>query len=85
MNAIAYLAAGNADVLIVVRRDRLARDLTTQEAILAQCWGMDTVVHSADLGVIHADGSRRPDADGDAADGRRLRAAEPCTGRQAAP
>lgn len=55
MNAIAYLAAGNADVLIVARLDRLARDLTTQEAILAQCWAMDTAVHSADLGVIHAD------------------------------
>lgn len=55
VNAIAHIAGGHADVLIVARLDRLARDLTTQEAILAQCWGMDAAVHSADLGAIHAD------------------------------
>lgn len=55
MNAIAHIAGGHADVLIVARLDRLARDLTTQEVILGQCWGMDTAVHSADLGVVHAD------------------------------
>lgn len=55
MQAIGMLGTGDADTLVIARLDRLARDLTTQEAILAQCWALDADVHSADLGLIHED------------------------------
>lgn len=55
MQAIGLLGTGDTDTLVIARLDRLARDLTTQEAILAQCWGLCADVHSADLGLIHQD------------------------------
>ena len=55
MQAIGLLGGGEADALVIARLDRLARDLTTQEAILAQCWALAADVHSADLGLIHED------------------------------
>lgn len=42
--AVLALEAGEADGLVVHRLDRLARVLTTQEAILAHLWGMRPTV-----------------------------------------
>jgi DNA invertase Pin-like site-specific DNA recombinase len=49
------LQDGKADGVIVARLDRLARKLTTQEAILAQVWRMDRRVYAADAGEVLRD------------------------------
>ncbi len=55
MDALGMLKDGDADVLIVARLDRLARQLTTQEVILAEVWKDGGEVHSADSGKVFKD------------------------------
>lgn len=52
MDALSALLDDLAHVLVVVRLDRLARALTTQEAILAECWKHGAQVHAADMGRV---------------------------------
>lgn len=47
-DALSVLA--DADVLLTARLDRLARALTTQEAILAEVWNNGAAMHTADAG-----------------------------------
>lgn len=47
-DALSLLA--EADVLLTARLDRLARALTTQEAILAEVWNNGAAMHTADAG-----------------------------------
>lgn len=44
-----------ADLLLVARLDRVARDLTIQEAVLAEVWRLDAEVHACDLGMVQRD------------------------------
>lgn len=55
MQALSLLRDGEADVLLVARLDRLARDLTVQEAVLAEVWALDAHVHTCDLGEVRRD------------------------------
>lgn len=55
MACLADLRDGRADVLLVARLDRLARDLTVQEAILAEVWSLGAEVHTCDLGEVRRD------------------------------
>jgi len=55
MDALGMLKDGDADALIVARLDRLARQLTTQEVILAEVWKDGAEVHSADSGKLFKD------------------------------
>jgi len=50
-----WLAEDQADVLLAARLDRIARELTVQEAILAQVWQLDRHVHTTDMGEIKRD------------------------------
>lgn len=50
-----WLAEDQADVLLAARLDRVARELTVQEAILAQVWQLDRQVHTTDMGEIKRD------------------------------
>ncbi|RJT78487.1 recombinase family protein [Arthrobacter cheniae] len=47
-DALSLLA--DADALVTARLDRLARALTTQEAILAEVWNTEAAMHTADAG-----------------------------------
>lgn len=53
--ALDALAEGRADILLVARLDRLARELTVQEAALAAVWRMGGRVWTADGGEVLAD------------------------------
>lgn len=53
--ALDALAAGTADGVIVARLDRLARQLTVQEAVLAECWKLEGKVFTADTGEVLKD------------------------------
>jgi len=53
--ALLLLRDGDADALLVARLDRLARQLTVQEAVLAEAWRYDATVHAADAGEVAAD------------------------------
>ncbi len=55
MDALGMLKDGDADVLIVARLDRLARQLTTQEVILAEVWKDGAEVHTAESGKVFRD------------------------------
>jgi len=55
MDALTLLKDDEADALIVARLDRLARQLTTQEVILAESWKLGREVHAADTGKVHKD------------------------------
>lgn len=55
MAALSALRDGDADALLIARLDRLARDLTVQEAILAEVWSHGAEVHTCDLGPVLAD------------------------------
>lgn len=55
MDGLAMLREDLADVLVVARLDRLARALTTQEAILAEVWKYGAHVDAADMGRIAKD------------------------------
>lgn len=55
MDALGMLNDDEADCLIVARLDRLARQLTTQEVILAEVWKQGREVHSADSGKVFKD------------------------------
>lgn len=45
----------DGDVVLVSRLDRLARQLTTQEAVLAAVWGRGATVHAVDQGEVLQD------------------------------
>ncbi|MCH1867059.1 recombinase family protein [Nocardioides sp. CFH 31398] len=60
MRALSTLRDGDADVLLVARLDRLARDLTVQEAVLAEVWSLDGEVHACDLGPVLRDDPSDP-------------------------
>lgn len=60
LEAVSMLRDGQADVLLVARLDRIARDLTIQEAVLGEVWRLDTEVHTCDLGVVLRDDSDDP-------------------------
>lgn len=53
--ALAMLEAGEANVLVVARLDRLARKLTIQEAALAHAWRHGARVWSCDIGEVLQD------------------------------
>ncbi|MDN4479613.1 recombinase family protein [Demequina muriae] len=55
MDGLSALRDDLADVLVVASLDRLARALTTQEAILAECWKYGAQVHAADTGRVPED------------------------------
>jgi DNA invertase Pin-like site-specific DNA recombinase len=55
LDAIRMVEAGEAHGVVVARLDRLARTLTTQEAILAYVWGVGGRVFSVDDGEILED------------------------------
>lgn len=55
LEAISMLRDGQADALLVARLDRIARDLTIQEAVLGEVWRLDAEVHTCDLGVVLRD------------------------------
>lgn len=52
--------AADADGLLVARLDRLARELTVQEAILATIWRDDAVVFTSDGGEVLRDDPEDP-------------------------
>lgn len=54
-DALALIEAGEAEVLVVPRLDRLARRLTIQEAALAQVWGHGGRVVACDQGEVAKD------------------------------
>jgi len=54
-DALLMLKEGAADVLLVARLDRLARQLTVQEAVLAEAWRYGAMVHAADYGEVLQD------------------------------
>lgn len=58
--ALARIEAGEAQVLIVARLDRLARRLTIQEAALAQVWKHDGRVIACDQGEVAHDDPNDP-------------------------
>jgi DNA invertase Pin-like site-specific DNA recombinase len=53
--ALNLIASGQAGGLVVARLDRLARNLTVQEAILARVWAAGGQVFAADLGEVARD------------------------------
>jgi DNA invertase Pin-like site-specific DNA recombinase len=53
--ALNLIAGGGAGGLVVARLDRLARNLTVQEAILARVWAAGGHVFAADLGEVAED------------------------------
>jgi DNA invertase Pin-like site-specific DNA recombinase len=53
--AFGALADGDADGLVVARLDRLARALTTQEALLAAIWRDGASIYTADSGEVQRD------------------------------
>lgn len=55
LEAISMLRDNDADLLLVARLDRIARDLTVQEAVLAEVWRLDAEVHTCDLGPVLRD------------------------------
>jgi DNA invertase Pin-like site-specific DNA recombinase len=58
--ALASVADGTVDGMVVARLDRLARQLTLQEVILASLWHVNAVVFSADIGEIQTDDPSDP-------------------------
>ena len=63
MRALSMLGGGrdaDAQVLLLARLDRLARDLTVQEAILAEVWSSAAEVHTCDLGEVRRDDPEDP-------------------------
>ena len=58
--ALAQIEDAKAGALVVARLDRLARNLTVQEGILARVWSMDASIHAADLGEIARDDPEFP-------------------------
>jgi DNA invertase Pin-like site-specific DNA recombinase len=54
-DALNLIAGGGADGLVVARLDRLARNLTVQEAILGRVWAAGGHVFTADLGEVPKD------------------------------
>ena len=58
--ALSAIAAGRADALSVLRLDRLARELTVQEAVLAQAWRAGGRVFTVDSGEVLADDPADP-------------------------
>lgn len=55
LDVISMLRDQDADTLLVARLDRIARDLTVQEAVLAEVWRLDAEVHTCDLGAVLRD------------------------------
>lgn len=53
--ALRAIQDGEADGLILYKLDRLARQLTIQEATLAQIWKHGGTVFTCDLGQVHKD------------------------------
>lgn len=53
--ALKVCEEGGADGIIVARMDRLARKLTTQEAILGQIWRQEITLIDAQVGVVEED------------------------------
>jgi DNA invertase Pin-like site-specific DNA recombinase len=53
--ALEAISGGDADGLVVARLDRLARELTVQEAILAALWRNGAEVYTADAGLVLRD------------------------------
>jgi DNA invertase Pin-like site-specific DNA recombinase len=53
--ALAAITTGAADGVLVARLDRLARQLTVQEATLALIWQRGAKVFAADTGEVHRD------------------------------
>jgi DNA invertase Pin-like site-specific DNA recombinase len=53
--ALRAVQDGATGGLLIPTLDRLARELTVQEAILGQVWAMGGVVHSADMGEVPQD------------------------------
>ncbi len=53
--ALEALRAGEADVLVVLTLDRLARSLTVQEAALSHAWKAGGRVFTIDAGEVHQD------------------------------
>jgi DNA invertase Pin-like site-specific DNA recombinase len=58
--ALSAIASGRADALLVLRLDRLARELTVQEAVLAQAWRAGGRVFTVDSGEVLADDPADP-------------------------
>jgi DNA invertase Pin-like site-specific DNA recombinase len=58
--ALNLIAGGEAGGLVVARLDRLARNLTIQEAILARVWAAGGQVFTADMGEIPKDDPEDP-------------------------
>lgn len=54
-DALFMLKEGDADALLVARLDRLARQLTVQEAVLAEVWRYGGTVYAADYGEVQRD------------------------------
>lgn len=59
-DAVAQVDAGKADGLLASSLTRIARALTTQEAILAAVWSMGGVVHTAERGLEPPDDPTDP-------------------------
>jgi DNA invertase Pin-like site-specific DNA recombinase len=53
--ALAMLAEGRADAVVVLHLDRLARSLSTQEGILAQVWRLGGRVFTVNVGEVLQD------------------------------
>lgn len=58
--ALAILHRGKADGIVFAHIDRLSRQLTVQEAILAQCWDAGGRAFATDTGEILADDPADP-------------------------
>lgn len=54
-DALVTVEQGEADVIVVATRSRLARNLMVQEALLRRAWDVGAAVHEADYGVIPED------------------------------
>ena len=57
---LALDALPEADGIVVVRLDRLARDLMVQEVVLARVWGMEKRLWTTDQGEVMADDPSDP-------------------------
>jgi DNA invertase Pin-like site-specific DNA recombinase len=53
--ALTALRDGRGDGLVVARLDRLARNLSVQEAVLAKVWDLRCDVYAVDLGLVARD------------------------------
>lgn len=60
LSALGALKAGEAQGLVVSSVDRLARLLTTQEAVLARIWSLDASVFTAEAGEVMRDDADDP-------------------------